>query len=322
MVQIKDLPLEIWIAILSHLGPEYFHQDTNRLYVSKRWYEAAFTLFAQHVNLTPLALLRLTRDESVIKRIQPHVAKFKIFFPSVSELDETPFAEGRRTKYPWDWADLVNSSMKTLGTYLTNCPNLESVHIGARPDPKYVMGLRYLDTISLTGFLTARAVTELTYDMGVLPPNLEHSKPDNHLCAHLHALLPQLRKLWLRNDGLCECLLDFPEGTVLPHLEEIIINLSLSGLSTKLTVFQATRRCTTDENIGKPEPPRPITLVMEDQIKKLAEMAPNARIVRVLATKRLPSLDLSALDGKTGKWSLVKKDLPWDEEGEPIAERE
>ena len=68
-----QLPAELLLLILNHVGREFFAQDPRRLAVSKQWHDLAWPVLVRDLRLTTASLVRFTADPALLARSQRHI---------------------------------------------------------------------------------------------------------------------------------------------------------------------------------------------------------------------------------------------------------
>lgn len=317
-----QLPPEILLYILGYLGPGFFLQDIYRLTISKKWYGLGWKILVRDLQLTATSLEMFTRDEAVVGRSQPHIVTLELFLEGYE--DQRPLLpSNRRGIQPDDtdavdeWTANLNSSLAKLAVMLQRCPGMRCLKLKAGPE-RPGLGLRrqgYLMVKPLDDLLSLRHLTTLHFDTAGSYPQSQACDSGIHLCRSINALLRSLRRLHCRMDSICESLLEPPPHDTPLNLEEVIINLSLSGLSDTITSYRYPNRC-------QPTPSESFLQLkeaIESQATTLSRQLRNPRMVRIISHE-LPSLGISAFDAMTGQRARLEAGIEWDADGEVVDE--
>ncbi|KAK4101984.1 hypothetical protein N658DRAFT_43065 [Parathielavia hyrcaniae] len=298
-----QLPPELLLLVLGHLGSAFFAQDLRRLTVCKRWYDLAWRVFARELRLTEKSLSTFTDDDAALRRCQPYIATVQLL---VEDLSSSPMVAPAAPRHPppmlegdgwlsrWqfqaavdEWRSQFRASVSKLATTLRRSPALRSLEFKSRN-------------------LTTEPLQDRRYE--------ERSSP--HLCCEISTLLPSLRQLRCRMGTICEHLLEPPPAGTPLALEEVIVNLTIPELSDTYTAYHLSRRCDTPDTVLEG-----ISLVaaMEKKAAALAARMQHPRMVRVIS-HNLPSLHVYAFDGIKGQKVQLHDNINWDAEGERVDE--
>ena len=115
-----QLPAELLLLILNHVGREFFAQDPRRLAVSKQWHDLAWPVLVRDLRLTTASLVRFTADPALLARSQRHITTVTLHFQGPS-LPATNVAAFRRA-IPADtaWSAQLTTSLTTLAATLSH----------------------------------------------------------------------------------------------------------------------------------------------------------------------------------------------------------
>lgn len=304
-----QLPSEILLHVLDHVGASFFHQDIHRLCVSKRWYSLAWLILAQDLHLSLQTLPRFLANEGSFERIRPHVGSANLL---LHFLDKTV---QDRANVDDQCIIEANSYLDQLADLLRQCPQLKALSITAQ------LGFFGLSTGSIGRLLSTCPLTSLHIDIPIRLA-LWRGRPgynDNtaHLCCCINALLPSLRRLSCRLHLICgrllEPLLDDANGPL--NLEELIINFTQPPFTGPGR--RDPRRC--DSILA---PFGPTQLVIEAQATALAARLPNPRMVRVIGYGPLTASGIYAYDAITKRRELLDFDAEWDADGKVLADED
>ncbi|KAH6637218.1 hypothetical protein F5144DRAFT_569932 [Chaetomium tenue] len=303
-----QLPSEILLHILDHVGASFFHQDTNRLRVSKRWYSLAWLILARDPHLSLQTLARLLANEEAFGRIQPHVGSVNLVLHFVDKTaPDRPNVNDKRVVE-------ANSHLDQLAVLLRQCPQLKALSIVAQ------VNFFGLSTGSIGSLLSACPLTSLHIN---IPTRLAlwRGRPGYndhiaHLCCCINALLPSLRRLRCRMHLICDRLLEpLPDDTNGPlKLEELIINFTHSpfigrgrwnprSCDSILAPFTHTQH------------------VVEAQAAALAARLPNPRMVRVIGHGSRELRGIYAYNAITKRREIFNFHTEWDAPGTVVADK-
>lgn len=321
-MSLLQLPLELLSFVIRYLGLEFFRQDIRRLTVFKQWYACAWQLLAKDLHLTPGAITRLAGEEiATLVRIQPYVKTAALVFEGRSPSGENVenAALNGDASSTLEWSARLNTALTTVAAQLKQCPKLRHLRVKAEPECndlsllRISMGQGYLMPKPVDDFLSLRHLTSLEFDIAGSFPQGPTDNGSVHFCASINLLLPSLRRLHCRMNAVCETLLERPKNDSPLQLEEIIVNLSLSELSSTSTSCRFPKRC-------QPVPGESFTQLrqsIERQASTLALGLDSPRIVRVI-THRIPSLSIEAFDAITGQRLGLENNMQWDADGEVV----
>jgi hypothetical protein len=114
--------------------------------------------------------------------------------------------------------------------------------------------------------------------------------------------------------NICPEVLRLQEDGTRLHLNEVLINLSLSAEDPLTTAVAHATRCGSAAG-GFLQ----LKADMEKQAEVLTAQMAAPKMVRIL-THALPSFKLRAFDASTGRYVALNEDAEWDEDGEVIEE--
>ncbi|CAM1501084.1 Fc.00g102460.m01.CDS01 [Cosmosporella sp. VM-42] len=324
---------ELLLHILSYLGAEFFRQDVRRLTISKRWYVTAWPMILQDLRLSVSSFrpfVIFSKQKGMRDAIQRHVAAVEIGLTGFdgwqsAEVDAGETESTPRTSY-FDmvnqWTSRMNDSLADVAVILQRCDKLRTLRLEARleyHDPSVNMLDRaYVMVQPLAWLVDGRHLTSLELDTAgtsLLQP--EDTPSGIHLCNAVSSLLPTLRRLRCRMRTICGGALAVPEGDTPLNLEEVIINLSLSGLLSRATSYRYTTRCRVCHGDSFSQ----FRKDMENQATKLSLLMKTPRLVRVLSHE-FPSLEVYTFDALTQRRMKLAADSAWDSDGEVVVEND
>jgi hypothetical protein len=169
-----------------------------------------------------------------------------------------------------------------MAAQFKQCPKVRHLRVKAEPERnglsllRISMGQGYLLPKPMDYFLSLRHLTSLEFDIAGSFPQGPTDNGSVHFCASINLLLPSVRRLHCRMNTVCEALLELPKNDEPLQLEEIIVNLSLSELSSTSTSCRFPARC-------QPVPGEPFAQLkqpIERQASALALGLDSPRIVR------------------------------------------
>ena len=250
-----DLPNELQIQILNHLGTPFFREDISRLTVCKAWYTLAECVIKEDVHLGAKGLLNFlnpplneTREAGIpewaktqTRRLMISVdSNLKTYDKSVRDHETwaryRPLARGMRESFEY-----IQKSLHEFKKLEEFTVRFHSLRTYSNSDPTEVKAdgpnLYYLVAgVQLPGNL--QHLSSLELDLCSYGVNCDLG---SGWCSHLNGLLGSLRRLRLRLTVLCTRLLrvdpDMPEKLV---LEDLIINTDL-----RISQFSLESECVT-----------------------------------------------------------------------------
>jgi len=304
-----QLPSEILLHILGHVGASFFRQDISRLCVSKRWYNLAWLIQAQDLHMTLQTLPQFLANDETFGRIRTRVASVNLV---LHFLDKTI-----RDRANVDDKSVVeaNSYLDQLAILLRSSPQLKTLSIIAQLD---FFGL---STGSIGSLLSACPLTSLHIDIPIhlalwqgRPGYNDHTA---HLCSIINSMLPSLRRLSCRMHLICGRLLEpLPDDANGPlKLEELIINFTQPPFSGP---GRRDPRCCNSllAPFGLTQP------VIEAQATALAARLANPRMVRVIGYGPRSAEGIYAYDAITKRRIFLDFDAEWDADGKGVADEE
>ncbi|KAI1276339.1 hypothetical protein F5Y07DRAFT_367117 [Xylaria sp. FL0933] len=315
-----QLPAELLLCILSHVGAGFFRQDISRLTISKQWYSLAWQIFVQDIYLTSQSLMRLTENLDVLMRSQPRISTVELSLEGFKE--PNPLTQiDRRGTYGVDvddvdqWTARLNYSLFNLTGLLQQSSGLRHVKLkaGSEYELGYLWRHGYLMVKPLADLLSVCHLTSLEFDVGYYALG-QTDDPHAHLCCSINSLMKSLRRLHCRMTNICERLLEPPKDGTTFNLEEVIVNLCLSEPSESVMFYRVPRRC----NSMQGETFWQLKDAIESQATELVGHLSNPRMVRVIWHK-LPAPNIFAYDAiKRQRLRLGETNTNWDAKGEII----
>ncbi|KAG7284725.1 hypothetical protein NEMBOFW57_009334 [Staphylotrichum longicolle] len=306
---LHDLPPELVLRVMRHIGHEFFAQNIRRLTVSKWWFRYAWTIFVEQLLLNRTRLVHFARNPAALEAMLPHLKAITIIarefcYPSTSPslhkvvydglwgvTDEpysnSPFGHGLTEMAKF------NSFLDKVAIKLHQCPRLNSVTFkGPTKHGVYILYTEPLDSL-----LSLRHVTSLTVTNNAFLNGF-------HMCSHIHRRLPFLRRFRYRTHLICEDLLTpLPDAPPL-NLQDVVIDLT----------------CPTCRRRGSRLDWEDCGHRLEEWATELASRLDNPRMVRVRYP--WPYNDRTySFDGITGVRTQLENGSTWDDEGPVIPER-
>lgn len=243
-MSLYQLPPEILIYVFRLLGSAFFRQDARRLLVSRQWYQLARPVLLQDLDFSAESLRRFvlaSNKVGMIRSIRNHVRTLSLaldgfenwhsaqFEPSSTELS------GIDLQTTDTWTSEVNDFLVALAGILQQCTRLQSLKLEARPEghgPWAGFSRRnYLMASPLASLVFISSLTCLEIDTGGTHL-IQNNTCNIHLCTNINKMLPTLRRLRCRTRDICPHILDVPGNGPLISLEDFVINLSLSEMSS------------------------------------------------------------------------------------------
>jgi hypothetical protein len=295
-----QLPPELLLHILGHLGFPFFAQDIRRLTLSKQWYDLAWPVFARDLQLKDKSLVRFTHDDAAAARSAPHLSTVQLRL----HYDISKPLTHRNAD-----AAYFSPGLTKLAAAVRRCPRMRSLDVEMRLGAM-LDGWVELMAQPLADLLFAGRLTSLTFDTANCL--FKHTPGSGtHFCHSINSLLPSLRRLRCRMQSVCKSLLEPPPRDAPPlALEEVIVNLSISQIGHASTSYGYSNRCGDLFRIAFGQ----FKDAMEAQATALAARLRQPRMVRVI-THVFPSLDIYAFDALTGKRVRLENNIEWDAEG-------
>ncbi|KAI1295180.1 hypothetical protein F5Y03DRAFT_309534 [Xylaria venustula] len=313
-----QLPAELLLCILGHVGAGFFRWDLHRLTISKQWYTFAWQIFLQDIQLTSKSLIKLTDNVGVLMRSQPRIATVELSLEGFKE--PSPLTQiDRRGTYGVDvddvdqWTARLNYSLANFTDVLRHCSGLRSLKLkaGSEYELGYLWRHGYLMTRPLADLLSVCNLTSLEFDVGYYALG-QIDDAHGHLCCSINSQLKSLRRLHCRMTNICERLLEPPADDTPLALEEVIVNLCLSEPSESVMFYRVPRRC----NSMPGETFWQLKDAIESQATTLASHLSNPRMVRVIWHK-LPAPNVFGYDAiKKQRLRLGETNTHWDVDGE------
>ncbi|KAK4132150.1 hypothetical protein BT67DRAFT_348132, partial [Trichocladium antarcticum] len=308
-ISLTQLPPEILLAIFDLLDSEFFHQDVGRLTVSRRWYDFAWPVFAEHVELqTAKSLAAFTAAEGLLERANPHMTSLILSLDNASlNLGRLPVTDDDRGR----WMTSVQSALARLNVGLQQCSRLRSLRL------RFLIYDAYLLADNLLELVATRHLTSLYIDGAGSGRLYRGSEISTHpcFCRSISPLLRTLRRFHCRLDFVCPRLLDTPADGALVDLEELVINLSRPIVAGE--GYSYSRRC--QPTFPGRFPGSDLSLVrlkrdMETQAASLARRMKNPRMVRVMSHE-LPALGVFAFDVLREQHLRLEPGAEWNARG-------
>ncbi|KAG6314474.1 hypothetical protein E4U22_008727 [Claviceps purpurea] len=314
------LPPEIVLSIFRLLGSAFFRRDVRRLLVSKWWYELAWPVFYQDLRFRAGSLERFllaSKSVDLLHTIRKNVRTAKLVLNGFEDWHSILSASNAEGSTEIDlqavdiWTSEVNGHVAALAGILQHCTGLRLLKVEARPETHPLqLNLQRRDYLAASPLASLSSLSQLTcleIDTAGTRLTDETDTPKVHLCSKIRTMLPSLRRLRCRMSNICPTIFDVSAGGLPLHLEEFIINLSLSDIRGLDTSYRHSSRC---EALPGDSFPR-LKAEMESCARKLVLLMETPRIVRVLS-HTFPGMKLRSLDVLTGRRMELKPTARWD----------
>ena len=331
-MSLTRLPTELLSLILDELGPEFFHEDPERLLVCKRWFSHAESIYLSHFSLSLLDFKSFIHFNKQIQRKGSSIAnavrsiKFQLydhwlFFIPFRTLKFAPFAH-LLERYETTRDDVLQLSSILQSYKMLKALRISDEGLTDEPDHKFDRECSFHVFNSLV-HLTQLTSLELNLQR---TPSTEafDDWEEIHLCPLLQRLLGSLERLLLRIPSMCPAAFDSPiRGRRLP-MKELLVNVSINTcmrrtlLSDYSTVSEmgktGSRRC--DRKFKRPDK---LTPVIERQVASLVSQMHKPKTVRILSCA-YPSMETVALDVLTQRRMALSEEADWNAEGKLLQE--
>ncbi|KAK3360997.1 hypothetical protein B0T24DRAFT_692610 [Lasiosphaeria ovina] len=231
-----DLPTEIFVKILSYLGPRYFRKNTHRFTISKQWFELAYGFTFWHLEIMTWELMELVQCEGALERLrQTAIASVDVYleYPGLHRRPAEIHAMESRiatvASAVRQFRQLVNLRIRDDGSYFSGFFTTDRKLTASTKWASGIFSLPFLDPGMMITNLHLDVVGDAPVgDAPVLNGNEKDT--DCHFCCAISALLgslPALRRFHCRLSYLCKCLLDLPasKDNMPLALEEVVIGL-------------------------------------------------------------------------------------------------
>lgn len=335
-MSLLQLPPEILIQVMNHVGSYYFRENLERLTVCKEWFRFAHTACFRDLQLSQNTLRRLlsfpdVRRSLVLVQDSLEILNLKLTgfedWGSIQEPQIYPQDANALYASSQD-GDLGRASLTTWTTVLDN--DLAQLAITAKKSPKLriirVQALSerhpllprlprrdYLSLSAIRTLLSVENLVVLELDLcGTLLTPREEYGDDFHVCTSISALLTTLRRLRIRMRSVCADVLRPQHHGASLRLSEVLVNLSLSNESSMIT--SATHSTPCGSKSGRF---LKLKADIEDQAEALIPHMVSPKIIRIL-THSLPQLEMRSLDVLTGKCMKLADDMDWEDDGKTV----
>jgi hypothetical protein len=215
-----------------------------------------------------------------------------------------------------DWTNGLNRDLTQFAITVKESRKLRTMRIQASteryPQLLYLSRRDYLYLSMMRAFLSVENLTILELDLfgTLLMPQQEHY--DFHICPSIAALLSTLRRLRLRMRSICPEVLKLQHQDTRIRLNEVLVNLSLSELSSMAASVALSTRCgSAGGEFLK------LKGDIEGQAGALAAHMVSPKTIRIL-TPAFPELETRSLDVLTGKFMILDDDAAWEDDGETV----
>ncbi|EEP77850.1 predicted protein [Uncinocarpus reesii 1704] len=322
-----QLPPEILIQIFDDVGSAYFRSDPSRLTVCKQWSIYARSACFRDLHLTQKTLRRLLStpcEETWLPFIKDSVIALDLELKGfedwglTSDKPEATWnsAQGHAIRDAWT-SGVLNDDISHLVRITKQSRKLRHLRIHATSEahPEFYLQDRrdYLFTSTIRGFLSLSNLASLQLDLCGTRPMPSRTGERFHICTDIAALLPTLQRLRLRMREICPNALKLEQPSTDLRLDEVLVNLSLSHDSPRITSATHAARCGSSPGVGFLQ----LKADMQQQAKELVAQMASPKRVRVLTHARL-NIELEAFDVLTGKNLALGECADWDAAGEVI----
>jgi len=326
-MSLLQLPPEIVICIFESVGSAYFRTDLSRLTVSQQWSEFAKPACYGDFNVTQRTLRRLMRSphvDSSLDIIKKSVRVLHLRLPGFEDWDGDLHATdaaspmSRRSTSLLQlremWSEELKGDLHELATTIRQSPRLRVLRIHATTEmhPRYNLPHReYLARSALCDLLFVSNLTVLDLDLCGSPSRSRGDQElgqEFHICSSIAKHLTTLQRLRLRMRRLCPDALKPQENSSNLRLNEVLVNLSLAGVSRGIIACTRAVHCSLMGGLVS---------TLEKQAKLLVAQMEAPSIVRILTHTR-PSLKMHALDILTGRTLVLDEGADWDDDGEAM----
>lgn len=310
------LPPEILLHILRYVDSDFFAQDVDRLAINKQWHQLAWPVFLHDVILNSQSLETIYSRPvkgAALDGLQRHTDALEVKlcgFDEWSAKSDSLYPEANLRDMA-KWTTRLGENLDRLSALFRKSIRLKSLTIEAKPELAGMRASRraYLSISTIQNMISIESVTCLDIDTGGTALSSRRNK-SLHLCDAISRRLPHLRRLRCRACLLCPEILRIQPDSTYTNLEEVIINLSLSGMTPQETAYQYPARCNHSSFLT-------VRAALEDRAITLAGRMDRPKMVRLI-WHSLPSMQILAFDATDGRLSRLKSLDQWDAEGEEI----
>ncbi|KAK3381215.1 hypothetical protein B0H63DRAFT_197717 [Podospora didyma] len=259
-MELMNLPAEILHEIVQYLGPA-FRADIGLTSLCRRWHHIAQPLLFGVSAASPM-LVDLARIPWLIKTVRSIKPEFLdlIHSQTKSIAFEFDVYDNRAPGLPHTFKPSIKPTITALGqvmTYVLAVPRMgmgtplralhtlsiaTRVEVGGTYDSLDTRNESYMRLISIRNLIQSVAdaaphLTVLEIDTQTIKLRgwgAEISRQEPHLCAHVAALLPRLKRLRVRQQFICADVLQLPasflegESKKTIPLQELIVNMCCS----------------------------------------------------------------------------------------------
>ncbi|KAI8716923.1 hypothetical protein NCS52_00986900 [Fusarium sp. LHS14.1] len=315
-MNLLQFPTEILFIIFRLLGSAFFRRDTQRLTVSKSWYEIARSVLFRDLQFSARSLPRFLKAD-MSSLVHQHTRTINIAFEGVQYHRALSTASPSvQENVVTEWNTNVGNNLTSLASILQDCRNLHVLKLGPRPQwraPRAISQALF-SSDALVSLLSVGNLTCLEFDTistGILSAT-SHRRSD--ICEVIRKLLPTLRRLRCRMRKICPRILMHREEGQLLRLEEVIINLNLGDVSQYASPQQS-YPC----GIFVSGPPAAWKAEMESAAKDLVDRMATPRVVRVLSRSG-SSPQTECFDAIAQRRMMLAPGAAWDADGEEVVE--
>jgi hypothetical protein len=322
-----ELPAEVVAHIMDYVGSSFFRENVKRLTVCKMWFTFARPVLFTELHFTRDSLQRWMSYRHLGQGrplIQEHMRVLDIKLRGVE--DWNAMREHLRITESihnmviavGQWTSALNNDLIMLGGVAKGSRKLQRICIQALtqvdPDAPDRRRCDYLIQPSLETLLSIKTLTDLELDLVGTQLWADHGmrSSNSHICPIIGGLLVTLKRLRLRLRSICYAAITPPDGSTNLHLNDMVINLSLSNESPFITSATHSMAC---GGSG------PVTFTPKGAFHWRAE----AVALSVASPKKfrlvshtLPNAVIQSLDLLTGDLYTLKDGAEWDGDGEIV----
>ncbi|CEJ80783.1 hypothetical protein VHEMI00948 [[Torrubiella] hemipterigena] len=332
------LPQEVILHIMECLGSDYLRQDINRLFISKKWFQAAQFTMLQHLTVTSTLLRTLvaaSEQGKVALDLEKHLQSMYLSF---NGMNKAPLPRKRRklshcsigdglqheenhSDEPMDdylWTYTFNERIIRLRGILERCEKFKTLRIEAREEqpnlPRDMHNRPYLVGSALLSLLDLAALQNLTLDLhGSDVIEDVYYRERVHFCTNIRRLFSRLKSFECRMSTICPDLLSAGTSSEKLQLEVVIVNLCIGTAHSPKIPYRYPTRC----NAGRQRSFGQLRNDMEMQAELLCDSMRQPRIVRVISHEAA-TLQHQTFDAVTKKLYEFDPSGPWSGQGKLI----
>lgn len=322
------------------LGSDYLKQDINRLFISKKWFQAAQFTMLQHLTVTSTLLRTLvaaSEQGKVALDLEKHLQSMYLSFNGMNQAEVSIPRKRRKLGHfsisdglqqeenhpdePMDdylWTYTFNEHIIRLRGILERCEKFKTLRIEAREEhpnlPRNMQNRPYLVGSALLSLLDLAALQNLTLDFyGSDVIEDVYYAERVHFCTNICQLFPRLKRFECRMSTICPDLLGAGTSGEKLQLEVVIVNLCIGIAHSQKIPYRYPTRC----NAGRRRSFGQLRNDMETQAELLCDSMRQPRIVRVISHEAA-TLQHQTFDAITKKRYEFDPSGPWSGQGKII----